>query len=111
MFQEIEGMIQKVASGGIDGQTVRQAADQHVNAMDAGQLTQHVETAAKDAQQNGNSSVAQQLIELLETQGSNPQALKGGIVRLIEANPQILTHFAPEFVRGMLASHSSPRSQ
>jgi hypothetical protein len=104
MFQEIEGMIQKAAAGEIDQQSVSQAADQHVNSMDSNELTQHVQTAADNAQQSGNTSIAQQLISLVETQGSNPEGLKSGVIRLITSNPQILTHFAPEFARSILGS-------
>ena len=83
MFQEIEGMMQKVASGEIDAQSVGKAADQHVNSMDSNELAQHVQTAATNAQQNGNSDVAGQLMSLVEQYRSNPQGLKSEIVTLI----------------------------
>ncbi|MBV9719302.1 MAG: hypothetical protein JOZ77_08280 [Candidatus Eremiobacteraeota bacterium] len=102
MFQEIEGMIQKAASGEIDQQTVSQGADQHVNSMDSNELAQHVQIAANNAQQSGNGGLAQQLVNLVETQRSNPDALKSGIISLISNNPQILAHFAPSFAQGIL---------
>ena len=107
MFQEIEGMIQKAASGEVDQRAVGQAADQHVNSMESGQLAQHVETAANNAEQSGNTEVAQQLKSLIDTAQTNPQALRSGVVELVKENPQILTHFAPQFVRGILGSTAS----
>jgi hypothetical protein len=102
MFQQLEGMMQKVVSGEIDQQSVGQAADEHVSSMDAGQLTQHVQTAANNAQQNGDTGLAAQLTGLLEQYRSNPQNLKGELVSLITNNPQVLQHFAPEFAKNIL---------
>lgn len=84
MFQEFEGMAQKLAAGGLDS-------------MDGNQLQQHVQTAADTAQQNGNQQLAQQLTSLLQQYEANPEGLKSEIVNLIKNDPQILEQFAPEF--------------
>jgi hypothetical protein len=104
MFQEIEGALQKVVSGEIDRQSLGQAAEQQVNAMDHGELTQHVQTAADNAQQNGDTGMAAQLTQLLEDYRSNPQDLKGEVIRLISNNPQILQRFAPAFAKEILSA-------
>ena len=104
MFQEIEGMMQRVASGEIDQQSVGQAAQQQVNSMDHGELTQHLQTAADNAQQSGQSDIAQQIMGLISQHGSNPQGLKDEAVSLITNNPQILQHFAPEFAQKIMGS-------
>jgi hypothetical protein len=104
MFQGIEGMIQRVASAEIDQQSVGQAANDQVSSMDHGELTQHLQTAADNAQQNGQTDIAQQIVALIEQHGSNPQGLKDEAISLISNNPQILQHFAPEFAQKILGS-------
>jgi hypothetical protein len=103
MFQQIEGMVQQVASGEIDQQSLSQAADQHIGSLDPNQVAQHVQTAATNAQQNGDTGMAGQLMGLLNQQGSNPQSLQGDLVTIITNNPQILQHFAPDFAKGILS--------
>lgn len=104
MFQELEGMAQKLMSGDLDPQAVGDAAAQHVNSMDASELQQHAQTAADNAQQNGNTGLAQQLYGLVQQYQSNPEGLKGEVVSLISNNPQILQQFAPEFAQKVLGS-------
>lgn len=104
MFQEFEGLLQKVASGEVDLQSVGQAAGQHVNSMDSSDLSQHVQTAASNAQQNGDTGIAAQLMSLLEQHRSNPDSLKGEVIDLIKNNPQILEHFAPDFAKNILGA-------
>lgn len=104
MFQEFEGMLQKVTSGGVSGEAVGQAAGEHVNSMDSSELAQHVQVASDNAQQNGDTSVAQQLAALVQQNATNPEGLKTAIVRFITSNPQILAHFAPEFAQRILGS-------
>jgi hypothetical protein len=103
MFAQIEGMARQVASGEIDQQSLSQAVDQHIGSLDPNQVAQHVQTAATTAQQNGDTTMAGQLIGLLSQQGSNPQGLQGGLVSIITNNPQILQHFAPDFAKGILS--------
>jgi hypothetical protein len=103
MFQQIEGMMQQVASGQIDQQSLNQAADQHINSMDPNVVQQHVATAAATAQENGDTGVAGMLMDLLNRQGSNSQGLQGELISIVTNNPQILQHFAPEFAQGILS--------
>ena len=104
MFQEFEGMAQKLLSGEIDPQAVTDAAAQHVNSMDASELQQHAQTAADNAQQSGNEGLAQQLSSLVQQYQSNPEGLKREIVSLISNNPQVLQQFAPAFAQKILGS-------
>lgn len=104
MFQQIEGMMQQVASGQIDQQSLSQAADQHISSLDPNTVMQHVQNAATTAQQNGDTGMAGQLMGLLNQQGSNPQGLQGALVSVITNNPQILQHFAPDFAKGILGN-------
>ncbi|MBV9027224.1 MAG: hypothetical protein JO311_01290 [Candidatus Eremiobacteraeota bacterium] len=97
-------MVQRFASGEIDQQSVAQAAQSNVGSMDHEELTQHLQTAADNAEQNGQSGIAQQIMGLISQHGSDPAALKQEAISLISSNPQILTHFAPEFAKGILGS-------
>lgn len=102
MFNEVEGLLQKVTTGEIDPSAVSQAATEHVSSMDGAQLTQQVQTAANNATSNGQPDVAQQLLGLVSQHSANPQGLKDEIVSLIQNNPQILAHFEPAFVKNLL---------
>lgn len=102
MFQEMEGMLQKAVAGQLDQQQVAQATSQHVNSMDPNELTQHVQTAADNAQQNGNTGLAAQLYGLVQQYESNPSGLKDEVINLVSNNPQILQQFAPEFAQNVL---------
>ncbi|MBV8583850.1 MAG: hypothetical protein JO241_07620 [Candidatus Eremiobacteraeota bacterium] len=104
MFNELEGMMQKVTSGEIDGQTVGQAADARVGDMNHDELKQQVTTAANNASQNGSPDVASQLFTLVQDYESNPQGLKSEVVTLLRNNPQIVQHFAPEFAQTILSA-------
>lgn len=104
MFQEFEGMAQKLMSGDIDPQAVNDAVAQHVNSLDANELQQHAQTAADNAQQSGNERLAQQLSSLVQQYQSNPEGLKGEIVSVISNNAEILQQFAPEFAQKILGS-------
>lgn len=104
MFNEVEGLVQKVTTGEIDRQSVSVSAQQEVNTMPHEEVAQHVETAADNAQQNGQPDLANQLMQMLQQHGSDPQALKQDVVSLISSNPQIIQHFAPEFAQRILGS-------
>jgi hypothetical protein len=104
MFQQFEDMAQKLVSGDIDPQAVGDAAAEHVNSMDASEVQQHAQTAADNAQQNGNEGLAQQLTSLVQQYQSNPEGLKGELVTLISNNPQVIQQFAPEFAQKILGS-------
>ncbi len=104
MFQQLEGVMQQVASGQIDPQSLSQAADQHIGSLDPNTVMQHVQSAANTAQQNGDTGMAGMLTGLLSQQGSNPQGIQGELVSIITNNPQILQHFAPDFAKGILGN-------
>lgn len=104
MFGEVEGLIKKVTTGEIDKQSVSQSAQQQVNDMPHEEVAQHVQTAAQNAEQNGQPDIAQQLMQMVRQHGSDPQALKQDVVSLISSNPQIIEHFAPQFAQKILGS-------
>lgn len=104
MFSEVEGFVQKITTGEIDQQSVSDAASEQVNTMPHEEVAQHVQTAAQNADENGQPDIAQQLMQIVEQHGSDPQALKQDVVSLISSNPQIIQHFAPEFAQRILGS-------
>lgn len=104
MFGELESLVQKVTTGEIDQQSVSQAATEQVNSMPHEEVAQHVQTAAQNAEDNGHSDIAQQLMQMVAQHGSDPQALKQDVISLISSNPQIIGHFAPAFAQRILGS-------
>lgn len=104
MFREVEGFVQKVTTGEIDQQSVSDATTEQVNTMPHDEVVQHVQTAADNAQQNGQPDIAQQLMQMVQQSGSNPQALKQDVISLISSNPQIIQHFAPAFAQRILGA-------
>ncbi len=100
MFDEVQNLLGRVT--GADSAAVAQAASDHVSTMDPSQVREHLQTAAGNAAQSGQSGIAQQIEGLLSQSGSNPQDLKQKAISLITANPQILEHFAPGFAKGIL---------
>lgn len=103
MFNEVQGLLQRVTTGEIDQSSVSQAADEHVSQMDPAQVQQHLQTAAENANQKGQGDVAQQIMGILQRGSSDPNTLKQEAISLIKSNPQILEHFAPEFARPLLS--------
>lgn len=103
MFNNLENMVQQAVSGNVDPQAVEQAASQHVQQCDNGELANHVETAANNLQQQGNGDLAQQAMGLVQQLRSNPSGAKDAVVSFIKNNPQVLQHFAPSFAQGILS--------
>lgn len=103
MFNEIEGLLQRVTTGEVDQSAVSQSTSQHVSSMDGEQVKQNLQSAAENANQNGESEIAQQITALIAQHGSNPQALKEEAISLITNNPQILQHFESTFASGILS--------
>ena len=103
MFNEVEGLLERVTGGQADPQTVENAVQSHIGNMDQTELTQHLQTAAAGAEMNGQNDVSQQIMGLLNQHGSDPQGLKDQAIALIKNNPQILQHFAPDFAKGILS--------
>lgn len=102
MFNEVQGLLQRVTTGEIDQSAVSNAAADHVQSADPEQLKQSLQSAADTANQNGRSDIGQQITGLLSRNGSNPQGLKQQVISLITSNPQILAHFEPDFVKNIL---------
>jgi len=98
---DIQGMIQQVTGGG-NVQQLEQAAEQHISSMAPQEVTQHLQTAASNAQQNGQDDVAQEIQGMIASKQVNPEGLKSAAVSYIRNNPQVLTHFAPSFAQGIL---------
>lgn len=103
MFNNLEDMVQKAVSGNVDPQAVEQAAAQHVQQCDNGELADHMQTAADNLQQQGNGDLGQQAMSLAEQVRSNPSGAKDAVVSFIKNNPQVLQHFAPSFAQGILS--------
>lgn len=104
MFSEVEGFVRKITTGEIDQQSVSQAASEQVNTMPHEEVAQNVQTAAQNAEQNGQPDLARQIMQMVQQHGSDPQALKQDVVSLISSNPQIIGHFAPEFAQRILGA-------
>jgi hypothetical protein len=103
MFNEVEGLMKRAVSGEIDQSQLQQAAEQHVQSIDDKTIAQNVEQAASNAQQNGQPDLAQQIRDLLQKDGANPQALKQDVIALIKNNPEVLKHFEGSFAKNILS--------
>lgn len=102
MFNNLQNIMQQVTGGNADSAAVGQAATDHVSSMDSGELTQHMQTAADNLDQNGQGGLAGQLSGIISERHSDPQGLKDAAVSFIKNNPQVLAHFAPSFAQGLL---------
>ena len=103
MFGEVATLLGQFAGGSAeDRQAAQSAAEDHVQSLPADQVQDHVQTAADNAQSSGQAEIANVLQGLLSGSG-NDQDLKSGLINLVKSNPQILTHFAPEFAQGILS--------
>ncbi len=98
----LESILGNLTGGKADPQAVQEAASEHVSSMDSGELSDHLETAAERAEQNGQPGMASQIQSLISQHGGNPDALKSAAVEYIKNNPKVLTQFAPSFAKGIL---------
>lgn len=96
-------MFDKLTSGDIDTQAIGDAAADHVTDADPAELQNHLETAASNLEQSGQSDLAQQASGFIEQLKSNPEGAKAAIVSFIQTNPQVLQHFNPGFAQGILS--------
>ncbi|HEV3153445.1 MAG TPA: hypothetical protein VGZ02_06565 [Candidatus Baltobacteraceae bacterium] len=103
MFNEVENLVQRVTTGEIDPGAVSQAAGDHVSSIPSEQLGEHLQTAVQNANNSGQTDIAQQLVGLLQQHETGGQGLQQQVASLISSNPQILQYFEPEFVRNILA--------
>ncbi|MDP9017983.1 MAG: hypothetical protein M3N19_06670 [Candidatus Eremiobacteraeota bacterium] len=98
---DIGSMIQEVTGGG-NAESLAQAAEQHLGSMAPEEVTQHLQTAAGNASQNGQPDVAQEIQGMIANKQVDPEGLKNAAISYIKSNPQVLTHFAPAFAQGLL---------
>lgn len=102
MMNRIQSLVGEIENGNVDTTQVEQAAQQHVESMDGGQVQQHLQTASANAAQSGDAGLAQEIENLLSAHQGNPQDLKSAAVDFIKTHPQVIRHFAPEFAQGLL---------
>ncbi len=98
---DLGSMIQQVTGGG-STEALEQAAEQHLGSMAPEEITQHLQTAAGNANQNGQSDVAQEIQGMIARKEVDPEGLKSAAISYIKSNPEVLTHFAPSFAQGIL---------
>jgi hypothetical protein len=101
MFDVIKSFAERATSGNLDSSQVSQAVSDHVNTVNDDQLSDHLQTAASNLQQNGQDDLAQQVTGLVEQISSNPSGARDTIVSFVTNNPSVLQHFAPEFAQGI----------
>ena len=102
MFDQLKGVAEQVMSGNVDQQQVQQAASDHLDSMDQGEIANHLQTAADNLQNQGQEGLAQQAMGLVSQLQSGGD-VKGEVVRFIASNPQVIQHFAPSFAQGILS--------
>ncbi len=66
------------------------------------EVTQHLQTAATNANANGQPAIAQEIEAMIARKQVDPEALKDAAISYIKSNPQVLTYFAPSFAQGIL---------
>ena len=98
---DIAQMIESATQNG-NAQNVEQAASEHVGSLSPDEVSNHLQTAADNARQNGQNDIAKELEQMVAQRQVDPQGLKDAAVSYIKANPQVLTHFAPSFAQGLL---------
>ena len=103
VFNEIQGLVQKFAGGDADPNAVADAAAQHVGAMDGDEVAGHLNTAATNLRQSGETGLAEQIEAMIASKRADPEALKTAAVTLIRENPGLLARFAPPFAQGILS--------
>ena len=104
MFDEVKTMAERAMSGNADPQALEQAASAHIDQMDQGEVSDHLQTAATNLQSQGQPDLAQQALGLVSQLRSNPGGgAKDEVVNFITSNPQVLQHFAPSFAQGILS--------
>jgi len=103
MFDEVKSMAQRAMGSDADPQAMQQATSEHLDSMDQGEVSDHLEAAATNLQNQGQGDLAQQAMNLVSQLRSNPGGAKDAVVSFIASNPQVLQHFAPSFAQGILS--------
>lgn len=101
MFDAIKGFAEQAITGELDSGSVGQAVSDHLDNVGNDQLSDHLQTAASNLAANGQNDLAQQVTELVQQVSANPSGAKDTVVSFIQQNPEVLQHFAPEFVQGI----------
>lgn len=83
--------------------SIKDAVEQAVGGVGDGELAGHLQTAADNAQQQGQGDIAQQVTGLISQLQQNPGDARTAIVSFVQSNPQVLQHFAPGFAQGILS--------
>ena len=103
MFDQVKTLAEDAMSGKVDPQALQQAASDHLNSMDQGEIADHLQTAATNLQNQGQPDLAQQALGLVSQLRANPGGGASAVVNFITNNPQVLQHFAPSFAQGILS--------
>lgn len=103
MFDELKNVAGGLLGGNADPQAIGDAASEHVQNMNPTELGGHLQTAAGNLEQNGQSDTAQQVMGIVSKLQSDPNGAKDEAIALVRSNPQILQHFAPGFAQGILS--------
>ena len=101
MFDAIKGFAEQAISGELDSTTVGQAVSDHLDNVDNDRLSDRLQTAASNLQADGQGDLAQQVTGLVQQISANPSGAKDTVVSFIQQNPEVLQHFAPDFVQGI----------
>ncbi len=101
VFDAIKNAAQEMTSGNLDSNKVGQAVSDHLDSVSGDQLSDHLQTAASNLQQNGQSDLAGQVTALVQQISSNPSGAKDTIVAFVTNNPAVLQHFSPDFIAGI----------
>lgn len=103
MFDSIKGAVEQAAGGNLDPSQLASAVESHLGSVGNDELAGHLQTAANNAQQQGQGDLAQQVTGLISQLQQNPGDARTAIVAFVQSNPQILQHFAPGFAQGILS--------
>lgn len=101
MFDAIKNVAEQAMSGNLDPSSLGQAVSDHLDSLDGGQLSDHLQTAADNLQQNGQGDLSGQVSGLVQQIESDPSGAKDAVASFVQNNPSILQHFAPEFMQGI----------
>ncbi|MFY9665983.1 MAG: hypothetical protein WAL67_16745 [Candidatus Cybelea sp.] len=101
MFDAIKNVAEQMMSGNVNSAAVGEAVSNHLDSVGTDGLSDHLQNAASNLQDNGQAGDAQQVAALVEQIRSNPAGAKDAVVAFIQGNPQLLQHFSPEFVQGI----------
>ena len=94
-------MIEDAVNGG-QAPALADAAEAHVSEMPAEEVEQHLQTAASNADANGQPDVAQEIQEMIANKRVDPEELKSAAIDYLKANPQVISQFAPSFAQGII---------